>query len=78
MRRSLPYTFYLAGLVQLARGPDFVGEAYGEVLDRFTTIARREKAVYLSEVWGPSDLEQKLSQWQGLWDAYRQRNSGRP
>ncbi|UCD56397.1 MAG: DUF4838 domain-containing protein, partial [Candidatus Hydrogenedentota bacterium] len=70
---SLPI-FY----VKLARGPKFVGEEYGQVLERFETIARREKAVYLSEVWGAADLDQKLNHWRGRWQKYSERNSAQP
>ncbi len=47
--------------VKLCRGPDFVGEGYGKLIDRFETIARREGLTHIRE--GPPDVEQKLKQW---------------
>lgn len=72
-RASMPILY-----VKLVRGPEFAGEEYGKVLERFETIARREKAVYLSEVWGAPDLEQKLNHWQGLWQQYSEKPSPQP
>jgi len=72
-RASLPVLY-----VKLVRGPEFVGEEYGKVLERFETVARREEAIYLSEVWGAPDLEQKLKHWKGLWQEYSKKRSAQP
>ena len=47
--------------VRLSRGPEFVGEGYAELIDRFEMIARREKITHLRE--GSPDLDQKLKKW---------------
>ena len=47
-RAELPLLY-----VKLSRGPQFVGETYGQCVDRFEQIARREKLAYLAE--GGSD-----------------------
>ncbi|HPO13542.1 MAG TPA: DUF4838 domain-containing protein [Candidatus Hydrogenedentes bacterium] len=52
--------------VLLCRGPEFVGADYGAVLDRFETIAHREKMTHIYE--GPPDLDQKLQGWRDAWN----------
>ena len=63
-RERLPIMY-----VKLARGPEFVGTEYGDVLDRFDTIAHREGATYLRERSLPS-LDEKLQEWQSDWEDY--------
>ena len=45
--------------VQCVRGPEFVGDIYAQVVDRFERIARREKVQFLQE--GGPDFEPKLA-----------------
>ncbi len=45
--------------VQCVRGPEFVGDKYAQVVDRFERIARREKVQFLQE--GGPDFEPKLA-----------------
>ena len=56
--------------VLLARGPEFVGDEYGRVLDHFEKIARRVGVTFLMEVWGEPDFEAKLNAWQTTWEDY--------
>ena len=55
--------------VKLSRGPEFVGDQYGKVLERFEKIARRVGVTHLRE--GIPDLEEKLRTWQKKWTDYR-------
>ena len=55
-RAELPILY-----AQLARGPNFVGKGYGEMVDRFGRIARREGAQNLAEA--PANLEPTLAAW---------------
>ena len=47
--------------VKLCRGPEFVGEGYAGLVDRFEAIARREGLTHIYE--GAPDLDQKLKGW---------------
>ncbi len=47
--------------VKLCRGPEFAGDGYGALIDRFESIARREGLQHIKE--GPPDLEAKLKGW---------------
>jgi hypothetical protein len=47
--------------VKLCRGPEFVGEGYEALIDRFETIARREGLQHIYE--GPPDVDKKLKTW---------------
>jgi len=47
--------------VKLCRGPEFVGEGYDELIDRFGAIARRVGLTHIYE--GPPDLDAKLAAW---------------
>ena len=47
--------------VKLCRGPEFVGDGYEALIDRFETIARREDLQHIYE--GPPDLDKKLKGW---------------
>jgi hypothetical protein len=53
-RAELPILY-----VKLCRGPQFVGPSYGECVERFERIARREKLTYLAE--GAADFDAKLA-----------------
>jgi hypothetical protein len=53
-RAELPILY-----VECVRGPEFVGNSYAQVVDRFERIARREKIQYLQE--GAADFETKLA-----------------
>jgi len=59
-RERLPIMY-----VKLVRGPEFTGDEYGRVLQRFGKITRREKIVNLKE--GAPDLEENLKKWQNQW-----------
>ena len=59
--------------VKLMRGPEFVGESYGEVLDRFEKIAKRVQVTHLRE--GGPDLEEKLANWKKAWEQYQEKAS---
>ena len=47
--------------VKLCRGPEFVGEGYTALLDRFEAVARRAGITHIKE--GPPDVERKLKKW---------------
>jgi Domain of unknown function (DUF4838) len=53
-RAELPILY-----VKCARGPEFVGDSYAQVVSEFERIARREKIQYLQE--GGADFEPKLA-----------------
>jgi hypothetical protein len=53
-RAELPILY-----VQCVRGPEFVGESYGQVVGEFERIAQREKVQFLQE--GGPDFEGKLA-----------------
>ncbi|MFC1737725.1 DUF4838 domain-containing protein [Planctomycetota bacterium] len=53
--------------VKLMRGPEFVGDEYGSVLERFEEIARRVGVTHLRE--GGRDLDEKLDNWKEQWRA---------
>ena len=53
-RAELPILY-----VQCVRGPEFVGESYGQVVGEFERIARREKVQFLQE--GGPDFDAKLA-----------------
>ena len=55
--------------VQLVRGPEFVGAKYGEILDRFDVIARREGISTLREN-DHVGLDGRLEEWRADWEAY--------
>lgn len=56
--------------VKLSQGPDVTGEAYGDLIDRFEKIARREDVTRLRE--GSPDLDEKLETWRNQWSRHRQ------
>jgi hypothetical protein len=56
--------------VKLAQGPDVTGEIYGDLIDRFDKIARREGVTRLRE--GSPDLDEKLETWRSQWSRYNQ------
>ncbi|NDK13881.1 MAG: hypothetical protein COY42_04595 [Armatimonadetes bacterium CG_4_10_14_0_8_um_filter_66_14] len=47
--------------VKLCRGPEFVGQEYSALTDRFEAIASREGLTHLQE--GPPDVAQKVKAW---------------
>jgi len=51
--------------VWLSRGREFTGERYGDILNRFEAIARREGIAHLRE--GSPDLDEKLATWREAW-----------
>jgi len=58
--------------VKLMRGPEFVGEEYGKVLEQFEITARKTGVTHLRE--GSPDLDEKLDLWQSQWDEYQKTN----
>ena len=54
--------------VKLMRGPEFVGEEYGKVLEQFEITARKTGLTHLRE--GSPDLDEKLDLWRSKWDEY--------
>lgn len=61
IRHRVEYARLPIMYVQLSRSPEFVGEGYKAILERFEKIARREKVTHLRE--GGPDLEEKLEAW---------------
>jgi hypothetical protein len=55
-RAELPILY-----VECVRGPDFVGENYGQIVSEFERIARQEKVQYLQE--GGPDFAGKLAEY---------------
>ena len=55
-RAELPLLY-----VKCVRGPEFVGAAYAQVVDRFERIARREKIDFQQE--GGPDFEPRLAEY---------------
>ncbi|HTL29792.1 MAG TPA: DUF4838 domain-containing protein, partial [Tepidisphaeraceae bacterium] len=55
-RAELPILY-----VKVARGPKFVGDEYGAVLDRFDKLAHEQDASYLQE--GGKDLDPRIAEW---------------
>ncbi|MBN1339038.1 MAG: DUF4838 domain-containing protein [Bacteroidales bacterium] len=55
--------------VKLMRGPEFVGEEYGNVLEQFEIIARKTGVTHLRE--GSPDLDEKLDLWHSQWAEYQ-------
>ncbi|MBD3184544.1 DUF4838 domain-containing protein [Candidatus Poribacteria bacterium] len=51
--------------VRLVRGPEFTGERYGDIIQRFEEIAKREGVLHLRE--GSPDLDEKLQTWYEAW-----------
>ncbi len=60
---------HLAHYVKLMRGPEFVGDKYGTLLDRFEKIAREIGVTRLRE--GTPDLDEKLGGWRNQWVGYQ-------
>ena len=61
---ALPVTY-----VKLSRGPEFVGEGYGAMLDEFEATVRGEGIAWLSDkAWG--NVDQQVAQWRGDWWNY--------
>jgi hypothetical protein len=56
--------------VKLMRGPEFVGDEYGNVLERFEGTARKSGVTHLRE--GSPDLDEKLQMWRTKWIEYQQ------
>lgn len=63
-RERLPIMY-----VWLERGPDFTGPDYGQILDRFEIIARREGVDRLDE--GSPNLDAKLQGYRDAWFKYQ-------
>ena len=55
--------------VFLARGPEFTGADYGQLLERFEGITTRIGVTNLSE--GPADLKKKIEDWKKQWEEYQ-------
>lgn len=55
--------------VKLMRGPEFVGNEYGKVLERFERTARKVGVTHLRE--GSPDLDEKLQMWRAKWIEYQ-------
>lgn len=55
-RAELPILY-----VKVARGPKFVGDSYGDVLNRFDKVAHEQGADYLQE--GGKDLDARIAEW---------------
>ena len=51
--------------VKLCRGPDFVGEGYGALLERFEKAARQVGLTHIYE--GPPDVDKKIEEWRAGW-----------
>ncbi len=60
--------------VQCARGPEFTGERYGDVVAEFERIARREKVTCLQE--GGADFEPKLASYKERLEKSRSGGAG--
>lgn len=54
--------------VQLERGPEFVGDKYGDVLNRFEAIANRIGVRFFRE--GAPDFEERIATWRSRWKDY--------
>jgi len=54
--------------VELCRGPEFVGDRYGEALDNFERISKRVGVRYFRE--GSPDYEEKIHAWRASWEKY--------
>ncbi|MBD3293513.1 MAG: DUF4838 domain-containing protein, partial [Armatimonadia bacterium] len=54
--------------VKLQRGPEFVGEGYGALIDRFGELCRREDIEHTGEL---IPLSRSLEDWRGRWEIYR-------
>jgi hypothetical protein len=59
-RAELPVLY-----VRLSRGPQFIGEGYAGLVERFERIARREGATHMAET-SPADLEARVASWKKL------------
>ncbi len=55
--------------VKLIRGPEFVGDEYGKVLEQFERTARKVGVTHLRE--GSPDLDKKLQMWRAKWIEYQ-------
>ncbi len=53
--------------VKLERGPEFVGEGYPALIDRFAEICRRCDISHISD---KARLQHKVKEWQGKWRVY--------
>ena len=49
--------------VKLMQGPEITGAKYGEILDKFTRVTRREGINYVSDQGGGPDTEKKIEMW---------------
>lgn len=58
--------------VKLMRGPDFTGDSYGALIDRFESIARYEGITWLGMHSGSSKVSTRLVEWRRQWDDYQQ------
>ncbi len=58
--------------VQLMRGPDFTGDTYGSLIDRFQTLAPREGYSWLGMHSGSSQVDSRIAQWRSQWEEYQQ------
>ena len=56
--------------VKLMRGPEFVGQGYLALIDRFETIARREDITQLGMHSGYAKLDPSLKNWRDKWLAH--------
>ncbi len=55
--------------VKLCRGPAFVGEGYGALLDRFEQTARQVGLTHIYE--GPPDVDKKIAAWRVAWEKHQ-------
>ena len=58
--------------VKLMRGPDFTGDTYGELIDRFQAVAPREGYSWLGMHSGSSKVNTKMTKWRRQWADYQQ------
>ena len=58
--------------VQLMRGPDFTGDNYAALIDRFQAVAPREGYSWLGMHSGSTKVETRIAQWRKQWAEYQQ------
>ena len=58
--------------VKLMRGPDFTGDAYGAIIDRFQELAPREGYSWLGMHSGSSQVSSRIEEWRGRWKDFEQ------
>ena len=56
--------------VRLALGPEFVGDNYGDILEKFKKVGREVGVTHLAENWQKSDFEEKIALWEKQWQEY--------